>query len=266
MRARAHGAAVSELVQLFAIPGTAAWVGPLLWTVGLLTAAITAAFGAGGGLLLLAVMTMFVPVAATIPLHGAVQLGAAVSRTALHLRQVRPAIVAAFAVGALLGAATGSQVLVRLSEAALQLALGTSILLLAWLRLPALQARGSGLLVGLGAAISSFLTLFIGATGPLVAAVLHALRLDRFAYIGTFSACMILQHGLKLVVFALAGFAFVPHLPFLAVMLLFTLLGSWLGRHLLWRLEEARFRRVLAIILTVLALRLLYQGLRGAWG
>jgi uncharacterized membrane protein YfcA len=254
---------VNELAQLVAIPGTAAWVGLLLCGVGFLTAVITASLGAGGGLLLLAVMTMFVPVGATIPLHGAVQLGAAVSRTALHLRQVRSAIVAAFALGALAGAAAGSQVLVRLPEVALQLVLGGFILALAWVRLPSLRHRGSGTLVALGAAITSFLTLFVGATGPLVAALLHALHLDRLAHVGTFSACMILQHGFKIAVFAFAGFAFAPYLPFLAVMLAFTLLGSWFGRRLLLRLDDARFHRALSIILTLLALRLLVAAALG---
>lgn len=257
---------MSELAQLVAIPGTAAWVGPLLCLFGLLTAAITAALGAGGGLLLLAVMTMFVPVSATIPLHGAVQFGAAASRTLLHLRQVRPAIVAAFALGALAGAAAGSQVLVRLSEAWLQLLLGSFILVFAWLRLPPLRRGGSGALVAIGAAVTSFLTLFVGATGPLVAAVLHALRLDRLAHVGTFSACMILQHGFKIAVFAFAGFAFAPYLPFLAAMLVFTLLGSWLGRRVLLRLDDTRFHRALAVILTLFALRLLVTGALGVSG
>lgn len=254
---------MNELAQLVVIPGTAHWAGPLLFGVGFLTAMITASLGAGGGLLLLAVMSMFVPVGATIPLHGAVQFGAAVSRTALHLRQVRPAIVAAFALGALAGAAAGSQVLVRLPEVVLQLVLGAFILVFAWLHLPSLGYRGSGVFVAIGSAITSFLTLFVGATGPLVAAVLHTLHLDRHTHVGTFSACMILQHGFKIAVFAFAGFAFAPYLPFLAVMLVFTLLGSWFGRRLLLRLDDVRFHRALAIILTLLALRLLVTGALG---
>ena len=253
---------MSELLGWIALPGAADWVAPLLCLTGLLTATITAAIGAGGGLLLLAVMTMFLPVAVTIPLHGVVQLGAAVSRTALNPSQVRPGIVIAFAVGAVLGAGAGSQVLVRLPEDAMQAILGVFILVLAWLRVPALRARGSTMLVTGGAAVTTFLTLFVGATGPLVAAVLHALRLDRFAQVGTFSACMILQHGCKIGVFVIAGFAFAPYLPFLVAMLLCGLAGSWLGHHILLRIDDRRFHIGLSVVLTLMALRLLYTGLR----
>lgn len=251
---------MSELPAWFALPGTADWVAVLLCAVGLFTAALTAALGAGGGLLLLAVMSMFLPVGVTIPLHGVVQLGAAFSRTALIWRQVRLDIVAAFAVGAVAGAGAGSQVLVRLPEDALQVILGVFIVAFAWLRMPAIRARGSAMLVAGGAAATTFLTLFIGATGPLVAAVLHALRLDRFTHVGTFSACMILQHGCKIGVFVIAGFAFAPYLPFLAAMLLSAFAGSWLGRHILMRLDDGRFHTGLAIVLTLLGLRLLYTG------
>ena len=253
---------MSALLELIALPGAPAWVAPLLCGVALLSSLVTASLGAGGGLLLLGVMTMFLPVASAIPLHGTIQLGSNASRTALLARHVRGAILLAFAGGALVGAAAGSQVLVRLPEAWLQLILGGFILALAWVPLPRLRGGSSAGTVAAGA-LTTALTLFVGATGPLVAAFFHALRLDRLTHVGTFSACMLVQHAAKIAVFGLAGFAFGPYLPLLAAMLACAFIGTWLGRKVLVRLGDARFHRVLAGLLTLLALRLLYQGVTG---
>lgn len=246
------------------LPDAPAWAAPVLLASAALGALITTTLGAGGGLLLLAVMTVFLPVSATIPLHGVVQAGAGASRTLLLWRHLSLPLLLAFAIGAIAGAAAGSLVLVRLPEPAMQLILGVFILLLAWVPVPRLQrVSRSGL--GVVAAITTGLTLFVGATGPFVAAFLRALRLDRLQYMATFSTCMLLQHGLKVAVFALAGFAFAPWLPFLAAMLAAVFAGSWLGRHVLVRMNNILFQRALAVVLTLLAVRLLHSGALGVF-
>lgn len=244
------------------LPDASAWAAPILLATGMLGALLTTTLGAGGGLLLLAVMTVFLPVNVTIPLHGVIQAGAGASRTLLMWRHLSLPLLLAFALGAVVGAAAGSVVLVRLPEPAMQLILGIFVLLLAWVPVPRLQ-RVSRSGVGAVAAITTGLTLFVGATGPFVAAFLKALRLDRLQYMATFSTCMLLQHGLKVAVFALAGFAFAPWLPFLAAMLAAVFAGSWLGRHVLLRMNNTLFHRALAVVLTLLALRLLYSGALG---
>ncbi|MDZ7829637.1 MAG: TSUP family transporter [Halofilum sp. (in: g-proteobacteria)] len=250
---------MSALFELVALPGAASWVTPLLAGIAVFTACLTTALGAGGGLLLLAVMTLFLPVSSVIPLHGAIQLGATTSRTGLLLRHVRLRLLLSFAIGALLGAAAGSRILFGLTEAWLEILLGAFILCLAWMPLPRLRRAPAGSTLVAGA-VTSVLTLFLGATGPLVSAFLAALRLDRLAHVGTFAACMTVQHGLKIAVFGMAGFAFGPFLPFLLLMLAATALGNWIGKRTLEGLDDSRFHRLLAVVLTLLAARLLYRG------
>ena len=57
----------------------------ILVTASFFTSALTAAFGVGGGVFMLALMGLMVPVAALIPVHGAVQLGSNTGR-AWHQR------------------------------------------------------------------------------------------------------------------------------------------------------------------------------------
>lgn len=220
---------------------------------------ITAAFGVGGGVMLLAVMTLFLPAATVIPLHGIVQAGSNLGRTALLWRHVRWPLLLAFAAGGLVGAAAGAQLLVRLPPGWMEIALGAFILWSCWGPLPRVH-EGSTFGIALGGAATSALTLFVGATGPFVAAFLRALHLERFSHMGTFSACMVLQHALKTAVFGFAGFAFAPYIPFLAGMLACGFAGTMLGRLVLGRLDERWFRRGLTLLLTLLALRLLASG------
>ena len=224
-----------------------------------LTSFITAAFGAGGGVLLLGLMTLFLPATAVIPLHGVIQAGSNAGRTLVTWGHIQWPLVAVFSLGAMTGAAAGSGILVQLHAGWLELALGAFILWSCWAPPLALQRAGRGR-IALGGGVTSLVTLFVGATGPFVAALFRPLGLERRRHVGTFSACMVVQHGLKIGVFGLLGFAFGPYLPFLAGMLATGFLGTLLGRMALERLGDRRFHHLLNIILTALALHLLYRG------
>ncbi len=107
---------------------------------------------------------------------------------------------------------------------------------------------------------SSFLTMFFGATGPFVAAYVKAQGFGRVAYVGTNAACMTAQHLLKVVAFALLGFAFGPYMVIVAGMIVFGFAGTLAGRQVLMRIDERRFRLVLNAILVILAARLIWEG------
>lgn len=225
------------------------------------TSMLTAALGLGGGLLLLAAMASVVPPAALIPVHGVVQLGSNSGRAVLFRRHVRRQVVVWFAVGAVLGVAGGVMVAVRLPRDVLLVVVGLFVLASVWMpALGRMQVPDRGF-VGVGVA-TAFLTMFAGATGPFLAPFLSPERLgDRHATIGTFAACMTLKHGLKVAAFAVVGFAYAPWLPLAVCMIASGFLGTLAGRQIVTRMAEARFRTAFKILLTALALRLLYQGL-----
>jgi len=224
------------------------------------TSMLTAALGLGGGILMVAAMASVVPPAALIPVHGLVQLGSNSGRAVLFFRHVRRPIVLWFVLGAAVGVTAGALVAVRLPREALLILVGVFVLATTWM--PALgryRVPDRGFTV-VGAA-TAFLTMFAGATGPFLAPFLAPERLgDRYATIGTFAACMTMKHGLKVAAFAAVGFAYLPWLPLVALMIASGFLGTLAGRQVVARLPEARFRTAFKVLLTVLALRLLYQG------
>jgi uncharacterized membrane protein YfcA len=227
-----------------------------------LTSALTVSVGIGGGVALLALMGYLVPVAAIVPVHGVVQLGSNLGRSAILHRDIAWPCLAAFLIGSVPGAATGGLAVGALSAPVLEAALGGFILAITWMRLPRLTAiRLPGFAVT--GFVTTFLTMIFGATGPFNAVVLSKAFPERLKLQATTAAVMSAQHLVKTIAFGLAGFAFAPWLPLIAAMVLTGLAGTWFGANILRRTPEHRFRLIFKICLTVLALDLVRRGVAG---
>lgn len=224
------------------------------------TSALTAAFGVGGGVAMLALLGIFIPVAALIPVHGAVQLGSNTGRAWQQRAHVRMEVAAPFIAGSLLGAVAGAFVVVQLPDALLKLALGAFIVAVTWTKIPGVARLGrAGLAIG--SAVLALLTMFVGATGALLSVFFAQIFPDdRKALIATHAAGMTVQHALKVIVFGLAGFAFATWLPMIAAMVASGYLGTVYGTRLLDRLPEETFRRWFRIGITLLALDMMRRG------
>lgn len=242
-------------------------LGPLspgLWLGLVLTAAftsmMTAALGAGGGVMLLAVMAQVLPPQVIIPVHGIVQMGSNLGRAIMAWRHIDWTVIAAFVPGAVIGAGLGAWLLVSLPPTVLYLSIAATILYLCWgPKLPRLVLGPAGTAVA--GAVTTFLTLFAGATGPLVAAFIKQIHADRFRSIATFAAAMSVQHVFKAGVFVGAGVDLADWLGPMAAMIGAGALGTWAGLHLLKKMQDADFTRLFNTVLTLLALRLVWQAL-----
>lgn len=243
-------------------PDFAPWLFLLFCSISFLTSALTAALGLGGGVALLAAMATVLPPVALIPVHGVIQLGSNVGRAVIQRSHVVWHLLLPFALGSLAGALAGGQLVVTLPGWLLKSAVALFVLYVIWaprLKLGDLRP----LAFGAGGAVATFLTMFVGATGPFVGALLAPKPLDRLQLVGTFAACMTLQHGLKILTFGLIGFAFAPWLGLIAAMVATGFLGTLAGTWLLRRLPERAFRQGFKWIMTLLALQLLGSAL---WG
>lgn len=217
---------------------------------------ITVAFGIGGGAVMLAALATLLPAAAIIPVHGLVQLGSNVGRASIMIKYMRLDLLGPFLGGAVIGIALGGSLVVQLHPGWIQIGVGAFIL---WsvLATPPAFLRRSGLITG---AFSSFLTMFFGGTGPFVATFVKGQDLTRHAHVATHAMLMTVQHLLKTIVFGFLGFAFSSWAVLIALLIFFGVLGTLVGRLVLARLDERRFRLALNVVLGVLACRLIYSG------
>lgn len=221
------------------------------------TSFITAAAGIGGGIVLIAVMAVLMPAQALIPIHGIVQIGSNAGRAAIMIRGVEWKILAPFVVGSLIGAAIGGLTAVQLPPAVLNIGLACFILYAVWA--PAVTAPGRFKVIATGV-FSSFLTMFFGATGSFVSAMVKSMRLGRLEHVATHSTCMVAQHAIKVVAFGLLGFNYAPYAGLIVAMVVSGFLGTVIGKHVLVKMNDQTFHRVLAVLLSILALRLFYEG------
>ncbi len=101
--------------------------------------------------------------------------------------------------------------------------------------------------------------MFVSATGTIVAPFAASASPERRNVVATFSALMMIVHLCKLFAFGLLGVAVAAYLPLMAAMIATATLGNWLGSIVLNRMPERAFRLVFRVLLTMLALRLLWR-------
>lgn len=218
---------------------------------------ITAAFGIGGGGLLLAILASLVPPAALIPIHGVVQAGSNAGRMAIFWRQIFWPALPWFALGTLIGVSLGGMVAVDLPPQFVQIGVGAFVIYTVAAEAPRWFSRWP-LFTGL---ISSFLTMFFGATGLFVASFTKSHKLPRHEHVATHATLMALQHGLKVVVFGFLGFAYGAWIWVILAMIAVGLVGTFAGRLILNRLTDVRFGIALNTLLVLISLRLIWQGI-----
>lgn len=232
------------------------WAATVAVAAAFLTAALTAAFGLGGGLALLAVMSAVLPAPAVIPIHGVAQLGSNAGRFYLQRHDVVWKIALWFSVGGLIGAMLGGRLAVDMPVWLLRGGVGVFILYTVWGPRPQAFSPGVKTYFTTGA-VGSFLTMFFGATGPIAATMLSATKLGRLNIVATHAACMVAQHGMKIVIFGLLGFAYQAWAVLTGAIILSGFAGTALGTHYLRRMPEKTFQKGFRIVLTLIALYLL---------
>ena len=243
--------------SVFGVPGVDGWVFAGLSVASFITTFIGVVTGTAGGLVLLAIMAFVFPPAILIPVHTVVQLGAGATRTAMMWRYVVRGTLLPFLAGSVIGAAIGAQIFVTLTSATLYGLLGGFILVLAWLpKLARLgPQRGRFVFVGFGA---TFLGVFVSATGTLLAPFVASAVPDRRNHAATMSSLMSIVHVTKLIAFAWVGIAIGAYTPLMVAMIATAALGNWVGAVTLDYMPERAFRLLFQVVLTVLAVRLLW--------
>src|SRR6476620_4844165 len=228
-----------------------------MWAfIGLMTASLVTSFigvftGAAGGIVLLGLMATVMPPLALIPVHTVVMLGSGVTRTMIMWRHVMRPAVLPFIIGSLIGAALGARVFVSLTTVWLEFILGAFILLVTWMpKLGRFGAERSRFGV-LGFA-TTFLGVFVSATGTLLAPFIAASTPDRRVHVATMGALMTITHIAKIAAFGFIGFAIGSYVPLMAAMIASGAIGNWVGEVALLKTSEKSFRMVLQVALTLL--------------
>lgn len=211
------------------------------------TALLSSVFGMAGGLVLMGVLALILPVQAAFVTHGVLQLAANGGRAFLQRSHIRWAVLEAYAVGAL--GASGLVLLLAFtpSKGLLYLALGLTPLL-TWLPGERLRLDAERPLHAVLAGLSvTGLNLTAGVAGPLLDIFFVRTTMSRHAVVATKAATQVLAHLAKTLVYGAALFQAggegMPPLWVFALALPLSFAGTRAGGLILDRMSDDGFRR-----------------------
>jgi uncharacterized membrane protein YfcA len=231
----------------------------LLTMVG--TSLLSGIFGMAGGLVLIGVLLVLLPVPEAMALHAVTQVSSNGWRALLWWRHIRPLPVLALAAGNVVALGAWSAVLLVPERGVALLMLGASPFLVRalparWRPDPLRPAHG----VAVGAACMS-LMVTTGVSGPLLDRFFLGGALDRREIVATKAAIQTLGHSLKWLYFGLlvaqAG-SVDPVVAGLAI--LASMLGTMTAKRVLEAMSDAQYRRWADRIITVIATFYIGQG------
>ena len=225
------------------------------------TSFMSGIFGMAGGIVLLGILLLMMPLAAAMVLHGATQFTANGWRAFIWRGEIAWRIVAWYAVGALVAAIGFALVQLTPSKPAVLIAVGLVSLGGLWVPsryAPDITKNAHGFAVG---AICTALHLVAGISGPILDVSFVRSDLDRRQTVATKAAVQAIGHLLKVVYFGhvLAGGSDVAPTA-IALSVALAVVGTQLSRRVLDAISDTQFRRWSRAIIVGVASICLMQG------
>jgi len=231
----------------------------ILAIVAVVTAAITAVAGAGGGLILLITILQFVDPLVAIPTHAVIQFVSNSTRAMTLRHKIEIPLLRWYVVPLLPAIGIGFLIADAIPRDSGRGLIGVFALLAVWL--PATTAwiapqPGSGKRFALVGVLAGVTNPPIGAAGPLIAPAFKAATKDHVTFVATFAVAQVMNHLAKIVVFGIAGFAFREHAPMILIGVVGVIVGTRVGAKLLHRADPAMLDWLFKGAVTVGAVRL----------
>jgi len=226
------------------------------------TAFVSGIFGMAGGLILMGVLLSFISVPMAMIVHGSIQMVANGSRAFLLKDDIDWLVFRRYAAGAVIGVALLGIVFAigfSLQKTQVYFVLGLTPLLV-WLPKEHLdldilkreQAFGAGIIV-------QGLNTIAGVAGPILDLFFVRNAMTRQQIVATKSVTQCLSHMIKIgfwsvpAILATQGNVFPPAWFLLAAIPL-ALSGTWLGKQVLTRMQDANFKQIVKYLVTAIGI------------
>ena len=240
----------------------------ILTLVAFATSILSAVIGMGGGVPLLGIMAILIPEGyMVVALHGVIQLVGNSTRTAVYRQHVHRSIIRQFSMGVIPWLCCAALIvfgviqyfdITSASEFKIDFLkplIGIYILWFLYLRKKT-ELRSDSLFFWMGG-LSGLVTVFIGASGPLIAPFFIDRGLTKENMIATKAACQAVGHLGKMPIFIIFfGVDYMQQWPVLLPLVVAVYFGTRIGKKLLGSLSPDLFKKLFKIALTLIAIRL----------
>lgn len=228
----------------------------LMTLVCIFAAGVSAVFGMAGGVIVFLVLGFFVDLPTAIALHAVIQFISNFSRIVIAFKNIDWFTVFWFSLLLIPFAYLGSLSLAYFNEYFLQIFVG--ICIIASVIIPKKGKEKinapAWLLVVFGA-ICSYLSMLVGAIGPLLSAFLNQTKLKKEALVSTKAMAQILNHFVKILMMStVIDFDYGLYKYDILILSIATILGSFLGNKVLKKINDATYDKLNDLVLIILAL------------
>mgnify|MGYP006218383901 CR=1 FL=1 len=234
-----------------------------------ITSCISAVLGMGGGIILLGIMAIIIPEGyMVIALHGIIQLVSNSTRTYVFRQHLKKNILKEFGVGAIIGLSISGLILFILvqlfnAESANQIKveflkpfIGVFIIWYLFLK-GSKKQKNYRSFIGVGA-LSGLSSVFVGATGPLIAPFFLGSTLTKENIIANKAACQMISHFGKIPLFIIFfKFNYIQSYNLLLPMVVAVFVGTNVGKKTLSFIPEKLFKQLFRLVLFLIAARLI---------
>lgn len=241
-------------------------IGWLLVTVlGVVAGVVGGVVGFGSNIIMMPALVMMFGPLATVPIMAITSVMANVARCVIWWRDIDWRANTAYCVTGVPAAMLGASVLVRLDPRLIEGALGIVLIAMIparrWLMARGLKV-GLASLAAAGAGIG-FLTGLVATTGPINTPFFLAYGLTKGAFIGTEAIGSAAVSLTKIAVFR--SLSALPVETFVNGVLvgLSVIVGSWLAKGIVRRMDASQFRGLLEVLSMVAGVTMLWSALRG---
>ena len=218
------------------------------------TALLSGVFGMAGGLILIGVLLMILPLPAAMVLHAVTQMASNGWRAILWWRHIVWKIMAFSVAGNLVAVGLWSITLYVPDKAIALVMLGVSPFIVRAIPERILPRTFGPAQVAATGVVSMMLMLITGVTGPLLDTMFLRSPLQRKQIIATKAACQLFSHTFKLVYFGALIDQAADVAPWLmAIAVASSIVGTSMGKFLLERLSDGQFRVWSNRLITALA-------------
>lgn len=239
----------------------------IAYTLGLisfLTSLVAGVIGFGGGMMLIAILPVFLSPGLVIPVHGITQLASNSSRVLFSLAHVKWTLLPRFLAGSVAGTLVFGYFLSNIPIRYLPVAIGSYILLTLWSRgFSSLASKYENYYV-IGF-IQTGLGLVVGSTGPLSLSLLTKKLESKDEIIATSSMFMTISHFAKIPVYSAIATGLSESLGITAAMVTGSILGSFVGTRARLHASNDTVLGIIKILLTLLSLHMISRAVSFPW-
>jgi len=227
----------------------------------------------GGGIILLGIMAIMIPEGyAVVALHGIIQLVSNFTRSFVFRQHIKKDIIRQYLPGAILGLSLSALIILILItlfqvESAKEIKIdflkpliGIFILWFLFGRRPQPKDEYPNFFgVGL---VSGLTTVFIGATGPLIAPFFLKGKLAKKTIIANKAICQAMSHAGKIPIFIIFfHFDYFAEVELLIPLVIAVFIGTNLGKQILAFIPEKIFQLLFRGALTVIAIKIIFTAI-----